>query len=419
MGQTISAVVVSQGRPELLARCLMSLSQQQRVDLEVVVVADAASLDHLAAGPFVGRFKPVLLEQANISLARNMGIQAAAGDVVAFIDDDSAAEPTWAAFLTAPLADPSVIAATGFVRGRNGITFQWKAEIIDVFGNSHPMSVPEDEVSFHLPPKNGAIKTPGTNMAFRRADLIAAGGFDERLHFYLDESDLNIRLSSRGLKTAVVPFAQVHHAYAASARRAADRTPTSLFEIGASQSVFLSNHCPPDEVNSTLRRFASHQNSRLLRSLQRGPMGPETVFRLRRELAHGVEAGKKRGKWVPHIFAEGRSAFISLCSQRQDDICLKFMRPWNSAKMIGKIADLVVEGQIITVLEMAPTSVYHHVLYTNAGYWLQKGGTFGRSDRSDPIFRFTTFQRRCRKEILRVSKVRGIAPCTLGTKRIR
>jgi len=60
-------------------------------------------------------------------------------------------------------------------------------------------------------------------MAVRRSVLADLGGFDPRFRFYLDETDLNLRLAARGLYTALVPLAQVHHGFHASARRRKDR----------------------------------------------------------------------------------------------------------------------------------------------------------------------------------------------------
>ncbi|MCB2123539.1 MAG: glycosyltransferase, partial [Rhodobacteraceae bacterium] len=68
--------------------------------------------------------------------ARNLGLAAAAGEIVAFIDDDAVPEPRWLARLTAPFADPGIAAAGGFVVGRNGISFQWRASCADSHGRS-------------------------------------------------------------------------------------------------------------------------------------------------------------------------------------------------------------------------------------------------------------------------------------------
>ena len=77
-------------------------------------------------------------------------------------------------------------------------------------------------------------------MAVRRDVLAALGGFDPAYHFYLDETDLNMRLAQAGHATALCPRALVHHGFAASTRRRKDRVPADLFDIGASWAVF----CP-------------------------------------------------------------------------------------------------------------------------------------------------------------------------------
>ena len=119
----VSVVIVSRRRPALLRRCLLGLTQQDLPGFEVVVVADPAGI--AAVQGFA--VKTVGFDEPNISAARNLGIAQAGGEVVAFIDDDAVPEPTWLSRLTVPFSDPAVIAATGFVRGRNGVSFQWKA----------------------------------------------------------------------------------------------------------------------------------------------------------------------------------------------------------------------------------------------------------------------------------------------------
>ena len=173
----LSIVVVSRGRPDGLMRCLAGLAQQRHAPFEVIVVADPAGVARARQWPQAAHVKIVPFDEANISAARNAGIMQAAGEAVAFIDDDAVPEPTWAARMAAAFADDGVSAAGGFVLGRNGISWQWRAQSVDGAGRTAPLEIGEDPLV--LTPTGGrAIKTEGTNMAFRRSVLAALGGAD-------------------------------------------------------------------------------------------------------------------------------------------------------------------------------------------------------------------------------------------------
>ena len=235
----VSVIVVSRGRPAALDLCLTGLSQLDHPAYEAIVVACPAGCATVAARPDAAHVKLVPFDEPNISAARNLGIARAGGDILAFLDDDAVPEPSWLRHLAAPFADPEVAAAGGFVRGRNGIAFQNRANIVTTGGATEPLELDGDAPQVLRRETGRAIKTEGTNMALRRDLMAAMGGFDPAFRFFLDDTDVNMRLAMAGHATALVPLAQVHHGYAASDRRAADRRPTDLTELGASLAVFL------------------------------------------------------------------------------------------------------------------------------------------------------------------------------------
>ena len=96
---SVSVIVVSRGRPKALLRCLTGLGQVLYPAFEIIVVADPAGMTALQPD-WAGRIKAVGFDQPNISAARNLGVAQAAGDIVAFIDDDAVPEPGWLIHLT-------------------------------------------------------------------------------------------------------------------------------------------------------------------------------------------------------------------------------------------------------------------------------------------------------------------------------
>lgn len=88
-----SVIVVSRHRPAALRRCVISLQQQDHPDFEVIIVADPQGI--AIVNEMGLTIKLVGFDEPNISAARNAGLRVATGDVIAFIDDDAVAEPTW------------------------------------------------------------------------------------------------------------------------------------------------------------------------------------------------------------------------------------------------------------------------------------------------------------------------------------
>ena len=188
----VSVIVVSHGRPEALVRCLMGLDQLDYPAFEIVVVADAAGIARLS--PWDGRIKQVAFDEENISAARNLGIRAAAGEIVAFVDDDAVPEPDWLARLAGGFVNDEVVAAGGYVIGRNGFSYQWQARAAAADATTAPLEVTGDGPHLMHGKPGQAIKTEGTNMAFRREVLATMCGFDPVYRFCLDETDLNLRI---------------------------------------------------------------------------------------------------------------------------------------------------------------------------------------------------------------------------------
>lgn len=402
---TVSVVVVSRDRPLALRRCLLGLSQLQYDPFEIVVVTDAPGRQILRELPQAAQVKTVPFEEANISVARNLGIAHADGDIIAFIDDDAVPEPGWLAHLIAPFQYAEVTATCGFVRGRNGISWQWTAQSVDRTGQAHALEVDPHKATLLSATPDQGVKTQGTNMAFRRQTLVELGGFDPNYRFFLDETDLNLRLAARQACTAVVPLAQVHHGFAASPRRRADRVPTDLTEIGASWAVFLRRHCAEDLRRAAWHRERTRERRRLLRHMVDGRLEPRDVRRLMRGLEEGYKSGSERRQTLFRPIEALGGGFRKFQSDPAPSTALTGHRIRRSRLHRDAIQALTA-GRIVTVLTLSLTTRYHQVRFTDHGYWEQTGGLFGKSDRSQPLFRFWRLRKRITAELDRIREVR-------------
>lgn len=86
---SITAVITTHNRIELLPRAVQSVMQQTRPADEIIIVDDGSTDD--TAGwlqQLDNRFRVMRLEQRGISAARNAAILSATSDWIAFLDDD-------------------------------------------------------------------------------------------------------------------------------------------------------------------------------------------------------------------------------------------------------------------------------------------------------------------------------------------
>jgi glycosyltransferase involved in cell wall biosynthesis len=115
----VSVVVPAFNAAPWIARALESIIQQAHTDLEIIVVDDASTDDTIGVVAACGVSCTVLRGSVNrgVAAARNLGVRAATGEVIAFLDaDDEWLEGKLAAQLDALEARPDLAVVTGFVR---------------------------------------------------------------------------------------------------------------------------------------------------------------------------------------------------------------------------------------------------------------------------------------------------------------
>jgi glycogen(starch) synthase len=239
---SVSIVISTLNRADVLSRALTSLQWVSTSEPFEVVVVAGPSTDTTAEvlQRWEGRVKRGDCPVANLSVSRNIGIGLASGDIVVFMDDDAVPEPEWLGELI-PAFDPAVVAAGGFVFGHDGLTYQHRYGLFDRFGmprashdvSGHDFAFPQSWTFPHL---------IGTNSAFRREALVTISGFDEEYDYFLDDTDVVVRLLDRGGDIAQIAGAHVHHKFAPSAMRAENRVARDRRSILKNHTYFALRH---------------------------------------------------------------------------------------------------------------------------------------------------------------------------------
>ncbi|AZO05201.1 MULTISPECIES: glycosyltransferase [unclassified Mesorhizobium] len=213
---TISVIICAYtaDRWALLLKSVASAQEQTLQPCEIIVCVDQPLFHRSAAqwADFAASTPPIRVIQnkwdGHLGSARNTAAETAAGEILAFLDDDAAADKDWLEVLTAPYQDERIGAVGGrpipvFEIGRPAwfpLQFDW------VFGCTY------DGLPTSRAPLAHLI---GANMSVRRTLLEQVGGFHSDHH---DDMDMCHRVAHIKGSEAVIyePAATVRHFVPAS-----------------------------------------------------------------------------------------------------------------------------------------------------------------------------------------------------------
>lgn len=202
----VSVVVAARDSGSTLAACLRALASQDYPHLEIIVVDDG-SKDDTAAVAEAGGARVIRTPPVGASVARNLGIESARGDVVAFTDGDCVADSGWVRALAEAIDSSGATGAGGrqinvfpaaqwALRDGFEAFFRAAALVSDYTrGDDRPRQVRHNA---------------SCCSAYRIEALRAIGGFTPGL-WPGEDVDLDLRLAARGATFYYVPWAVVHH----------------------------------------------------------------------------------------------------------------------------------------------------------------------------------------------------------------
>ena len=187
----VSVVIASYNGGRTLPACLHSLKHLNYPNYEVILVDDGSTDDTAKIAAQFPEVRTIHQKNLGLSAARNTGINAATGDIVAFTDSDCRVDEDWLYYLVGDLlkTDASAIGGHNFPPPEDN----WVAGAVAVApgGPAHVML--DDRNAEHI---------PGCNMAFWKWALGEIDGFDPIYRAAGDDVDVCWRLLQRGYKIA-------------------------------------------------------------------------------------------------------------------------------------------------------------------------------------------------------------------------
>ncbi|MGH7796467.1 MAG: glycosyltransferase [Candidatus Binatia bacterium] len=196
----VSVVVCAYNGERTMNSCLASLEKLNYPNYEVIVVNDGSTDGTRQIAEGYDYIRLIHQENKGLSEARNVGIRASTGDIIAFTDADCMADADWLTHLVARFQSSDF----GAVGGPNltPADDSFVASCVAVSPGAPTHVLLDDEVAEHI---------PGCNMAFRREALAAINGFDPIFRSAGDDVDLCWRLQNKGYKIGFSAAAVVWH----------------------------------------------------------------------------------------------------------------------------------------------------------------------------------------------------------------
>ena len=221
----VSVALLSWNARKHLETCLEALAEQDDpgVDWEILVLDNGSTdgtADWLRAEilPHRSRHFRVRLIASPVNLGfcagNNRLVAEAAGDAVAFLNNDTRPQRGWLKALVAALAaaPPDVAAVSGKIIDWQGSCLDFGRGVMTFDGHAFQLDFRRPLATARVPAAGEELLFAcGGNMLVRRASFLAAGGFDESYFAYLEDVDLGWRLWSGGERVLFAPGAVVHH----------------------------------------------------------------------------------------------------------------------------------------------------------------------------------------------------------------
>ena len=216
--KSVSVIINTHNRAWHLKRLLDALARQTYENFEVIVVngpSDDNTNDILEM--YKGAIRVETCPVVNLCVSRNIGLRASSGDIVAYIDDDAVpGDKYWIENAVTYFKDETIGAVGGEAKRIND-DIEFSCGYFTTIGENFVVGKPNQD--YNTPKGEVYNRVNGNNAIFIREAVCKIGGFDEYYVYFLDETDVCLRLIDEGYKVVHHPNALVYHEAAGGINR--------------------------------------------------------------------------------------------------------------------------------------------------------------------------------------------------------
>lgn len=214
--------------PELLEKCLESLSNQTQQNLEIIVVVNALKNQsiQLLQKKYSSTMFVELSKNIGFTGAVNMGIKKAQADQIVLLNDDTTVDSKWLSELlkTQKQTGADMVASNIYLSDKKtidsqGFSFAWRGKAVAITGDTNPLTSFNDYwlnlSNRTLFPKQTQFAEPfGPDAAaclYTKKLFDSVGLFNESFFAYLEDVELALRARKKGFYCVLAKNALVYH----------------------------------------------------------------------------------------------------------------------------------------------------------------------------------------------------------------
>lgn len=196
----VSVVICAFNAERTMRPCLESLRRLEYPTYEVIIVDDGSRDRTADIAMDFPEFRLIRQPNKGLSEARNVGMHAAAGEIVAYADSDCVVDPDWLTLMIRATIEGGFDGCGGpnYAPHEDG----WVEACVAASPGAPCHVLLDDDRAEHL---------AGCNMAYRKAALLQIGGFDPRFTAAGDDVDICWRMMGAGFTLGYCPSAFVWH----------------------------------------------------------------------------------------------------------------------------------------------------------------------------------------------------------------